>query len=32
MKAAELIASYKSFGEDPWITPEAPGARFSAWT
>lgn len=31
MCAADLIAGYKSFGEDPWITPEPEGTHFSAW-
>jgi hypothetical protein len=31
MSAADLIAGYKSFGDDPWITPEPEGTHFSAW-
>ena len=29
--AAELYYSYTSFGEDPFIRPQPPGERFSAW-
>jgi len=32
VSAEELLRGYKTYGEDPWITPEGPGARFSAWT
>ena len=31
MSAADLIAGYRSFGDDPWITPEPEGTHFSAW-
>jgi hypothetical protein len=31
MSGASLIAGYKGFGEDPWITPEPEGEHFSAW-
>lgn len=32
MTAAELLSSYKSFGEDPWISGPDPDCKFSAWT
>ena len=31
MPAADLYRRYTSFGEDPFISPERPGFRFSAW-
>ncbi|CAN5462781.1 hypothetical protein BH10PSE17_BH10PSE17_27510 [soil metagenome] len=31
MKPVDLFASYKSFGEDPFIVPSEGGGRFSAW-
>jgi hypothetical protein len=32
MTAAQLLARYKSFGDDPWIVPCPDGAEhFSAW-
>ena len=29
--AEELLATYKSFGEDPWISGGDPRCKFSAW-
>ena len=29
--AEELFTYYKAFGEDPWISSEDKGCRFSAW-
>ena len=29
--AEELLAVYKSFGEDPWISGDDPSCKFSAW-
>lgn len=29
--AEELLAAYKSFGEDPWISGGDAGRKFSAW-
>ena len=29
--AEELLAAYKSFGEDPWISSDDPSCNFSAW-
>jgi len=29
--AVELLAAYKSFGEDPWISSDDAGCKFSAW-
>src|SRR5689334_17588332 len=31
MPAADLYRLYTTFGEDPFISPERPGFRFSAW-
>jgi hypothetical protein len=31
MSAADLYRLYVTFGEDPFISPERPGVRFSAW-
>ena len=29
--AEELLAAYKSFGEDPWISSDDASCKFSAW-
>ena len=31
MTAEELNHSYVCFGEDPYIVPQDPGSKFSAW-
>jgi hypothetical protein len=31
LSAEELLAKYKSFGEDPWISSDDAGCKFSAW-
>jgi hypothetical protein len=31
MAATDLYRLYMTFGEDPFISPERPGCRFSAW-
>jgi hypothetical protein len=31
MTAEELLANYRSFGDDPFIVPSAEDERFSAW-
>lgn len=31
MPAADLYGLYTTFGEDPYIVPDQPGAGFSAW-
>lgn len=31
MTAEQLLAQYKSFGEDPWISSSNDGCKFSAW-
>jgi hypothetical protein len=31
MTAADLYSLYTTFGEDPHIVPDQPGASFSAW-
>ena len=32
MSTADVYSLYLTFGEDPFIRPEPPGFRFSAWT
>jgi hypothetical protein len=32
MAAGELLARYKSFGEDPWISTSDKKCKFSAWS
>ena len=31
MAAEALFSLYTSFGDDPYVVPEPPGSRFSAW-
>jgi len=31
MLADDLLKQYKSFGEDPWISPRSDEQKFSAW-
>ncbi len=32
MTATELLARYKSFGDDPWIATSDANCTFSTWT